>query len=152
MTFVTAGYPNLAETVGILKAMQEGGANIIELGESHNIGVFNSLTVIGLPFTDPLADGRLRLRRKANSTDEGRLQVALRGAAVNVSYEVFFWPAASSKSRESLGIIGPTNADGNLNALTPSAISGMNRIGVFVVVRHDGSEAGKDEFISSMGG
>jgi hypothetical protein len=102
--------------------------------------------------TDPLTDGRLRLRRKANTTDEGRLQVALRGTAVNVSYEVFFWPAASSKGRESLGVIGPTNADGNLNELTPLALSGKNRVGVFVIVRHDGGEAGKDEFISSMGG
>jgi hypothetical protein len=102
--------------------------------------------------TDPLTDGRLRLRRKANSTDEGRLHVELRGAAANVSYDVFFWAATSGKGRESLGTIGPTNAQGHLNALTPSALSGTNRVGVFVIVRRDGSEAGKDEFISSMGG
>ncbi|KAL1510979.1 hypothetical protein AB1Y20_005804 [Prymnesium parvum] len=40
--FVTAGYPTFAETVPIMHAMQAGGTDIIELG---------------VPFTDPLADG-----------------------------------------------------------------------------------------------
>jgi len=40
--YVTAGYPNQAATVPQLLAMQEGGADIIELG---------------MPFSDPLADG-----------------------------------------------------------------------------------------------
>jgi hypothetical protein len=101
--------------------------------------------------TDPLADGRVRLRRRANSADEGRLHVDLRGAAANVSYVVHFWPA-NGKGRESLGTIGPTNKDGHLSDLTPSALAGTNRVGVFVIVRQDGGEAGKDEFISSMGG
>ena len=52
ITFVTAGYPSLDATVGILKAMQEGGTDIIELGFSQS----NGLT-LGLPFTDPVADG-----------------------------------------------------------------------------------------------
>lgn len=42
MTFVTAGYPTANDTVPILLAMQEGGADIIELG---------------VPFSDPIADG-----------------------------------------------------------------------------------------------
>jgi len=42
VTFITAGYPNLHDTVPILLAMQEGGADIIELG---------------IPFSDPIADG-----------------------------------------------------------------------------------------------
>jgi hypothetical protein len=102
--------------------------------------------------TDPLRDGRIHLRGKANGTDEGRAHVALRGAVADVSYDVFFWAAASGKGREALGTVGPTNKDGNLDDVTPSALSGTNRVGVFVIVRHDGSEAGKDEFISSMGG
>lgn len=40
--YVTAGYPTMDDTVPILLAAQEGGADIIE---------------IGMPFTDPLADG-----------------------------------------------------------------------------------------------
>ena len=42
MTFVTAGYPRVEDTVPIMLAMQEGGADIIELG---------------VPFSDPMADG-----------------------------------------------------------------------------------------------
>ncbi|KAF9817848.1 hypothetical protein IEO21_03190 [Rhodonia placenta] len=42
VTFVTAGYPTANDTVPILLSMQEGGADIIELG---------------VPFSDPMADG-----------------------------------------------------------------------------------------------
>ncbi|CDO77645.1 hypothetical protein BN946_scf184963.g2 [Trametes cinnabarina] len=42
VTFVTAGYPTVKDTVPVLLAMQEGGADIIELG---------------VPFSDPIADG-----------------------------------------------------------------------------------------------
>ncbi|TPX07824.1 uncharacterized protein E0L32_010511 [Thyridium curvatum] len=42
VTYVTAGYPKAEDTVGIMLAMEQGGADIIELG---------------VPFTDPIADG-----------------------------------------------------------------------------------------------
>ncbi|KAH3680923.1 hypothetical protein WICMUC_000066 [Wickerhamomyces mucosus] len=42
VTFVTAGYPTIEDTVPILKGFQEGGVDIIELG---------------VPFSDPIADG-----------------------------------------------------------------------------------------------
>lgn len=42
LAYVTAGYPTRADTVPILLEMQAGGADVIE---------------IGVPFTDPLADG-----------------------------------------------------------------------------------------------
>jgi tryptophan synthase alpha subunit len=42
VSYLTAGYPHPNETVGLLLAMQEGGADVIELG---------------IPFTDPQADG-----------------------------------------------------------------------------------------------
>lgn len=42
VTFVTAGDPNPAESGAILDALVEGGADVIELG---------------MPFTDPMADG-----------------------------------------------------------------------------------------------
>ncbi|MDI1295073.1 MAG: tryptophan synthase subunit alpha, partial [bacterium] len=42
ITFVTAGDPTVADTAAILDALVAGGADIIELG---------------MPFTDPMADG-----------------------------------------------------------------------------------------------
>ncbi|SCZ87917.1 BZ3500_MvSof-1268-A1-R1_Chr2-3g05385 [Microbotryum saponariae] len=43
VTFVTAGYPSISQTVPIMLALEAGGADVIELG---------------VPFTDPLADGK----------------------------------------------------------------------------------------------
>src|SRR5688500_8471665 len=40
--FYTAGYPNINDTVSIAKTLEEAGADIIE---------------IGIPFSDPVADG-----------------------------------------------------------------------------------------------
>lgn len=40
--YITAGYPHLSETVDLMQALAQGGADTIELG---------------LPFSDPLADG-----------------------------------------------------------------------------------------------
>src|SRR5213083_626162 len=40
--YCTAGYPQLHSTIEVMKALQENGADIIELG---------------MPYSDPLADG-----------------------------------------------------------------------------------------------
>ncbi|MBL0358961.1 MAG: tryptophan synthase subunit alpha [Chitinophagaceae bacterium] len=40
--YCTAGYPHLQSTLGVMKALQQNGADIIELG---------------MPYSDPLADG-----------------------------------------------------------------------------------------------
>jgi len=42
VTYVTAGDPDLARTEGILRALDRGGADVLE---------------VGVPFSDPLADG-----------------------------------------------------------------------------------------------
>lgn len=42
VAFITAGFPSAAETVPLVKALLDGGADVIELG---------------VPFSDPLADG-----------------------------------------------------------------------------------------------
>lgn len=42
VTFMTAGYPTVEDTIPILKGFQDGGVDVIELG---------------LPFSDPIADG-----------------------------------------------------------------------------------------------
>jgi len=40
--YLTCGYPSLEETAGLMKALEDGGADVVELG---------------VPFTDPMADG-----------------------------------------------------------------------------------------------
>ena len=42
VTYITAGDPDLARTEGILRALERGGADVVE---------------VGIPFSDPLADG-----------------------------------------------------------------------------------------------
>lgn len=42
VTFMTAGYPKVEDTIPILKGFQDGGVDVIELG---------------MPFSDPIADG-----------------------------------------------------------------------------------------------
>jgi len=42
VTYITAGDPDLARTAGVLRALDRGGADVIE---------------VGVPFSDPLADG-----------------------------------------------------------------------------------------------
>lgn len=42
VTYVTAGDPDLARTAGILRSLDKGGADVLE---------------VGVPFSDPLADG-----------------------------------------------------------------------------------------------
>ncbi|EDO17130.1 hypothetical protein Kpol_1025p51 [Vanderwaltozyma polyspora DSM 70294] len=42
VTFMTAGYPTVEDTIPILKGFQDGGVDVIELG---------------MPFSDPIADG-----------------------------------------------------------------------------------------------
>jgi len=41
--YMTAGFPSLRDTPVVLEALQEHGADMVE---------------IGIPFSDPLADGR----------------------------------------------------------------------------------------------
>jgi tryptophan synthase len=42
VAYIMAGYPNIEDTIPTMKALQDGGADVIELG---------------VPFTDPIADG-----------------------------------------------------------------------------------------------
>jgi hypothetical protein len=126
------------------------GSDLVTLSQSASNGDFGS----GNAGSDALTGGRVSLARRGGDSSEGRADVVLRGAAANVSYDVFFEPFSTGKGREALGTIGPTNDAGNLNAQTPNALSGSSRVGMFVIARtSDGSgQAGKDEFVSSLGG
>lgn len=75
ITYLTAGFPSQAESVPLMKALQDGGADIIELG---------------MPFTDPIADGptiqqsnTVALENNTNLT--GTLQI-VRDARANGVY------------------------------------------------------------------
>ena len=54
--YATAGYPNFGDTMLVLNALQEGGVNIIE---------------IGMPYSDPVADGETIQQSNQVSLDQG---------------------------------------------------------------------------------
>jgi tryptophan synthase alpha chain len=82
VTYVTAGDPDLARTEGILRALDRGGADVLE---------------IGVPFSDPLADGPVIQRATERALASGttlagvldmlaRLRADLRAPIVIFSY------------------------------------------------------------------
>lgn len=82
VTYVTAGDPDLARTAGILRALDRAGADVIE---------------VGVPFSDPLADGPVIQRATERALESGttlskvldllaELRTALRPAVVIFSY------------------------------------------------------------------
>jgi len=54
--YATAGYPNFGDTMLVLNALQEGGVDIIE---------------IGMPYSDPVADGETIQQSNQVSLDQG---------------------------------------------------------------------------------
>ncbi len=54
--YCTAGYPNLESTTTVMLALQESGANIIELG---------------VPYSDPIADGEVIQRSNMRALENG---------------------------------------------------------------------------------
>ncbi|KAJ9210273.1 hypothetical protein DTO166G4_8124 [Paecilomyces variotii] len=56
VAYVTAGYPTAEETVDIMLGMENGGADIIELG---------------IPFTDPIADGPTIQKANTKALENG---------------------------------------------------------------------------------
>ena len=124
-------------------------SDLITVSDAASSGDF----VSGNAGSDPLTDGRITMQRRPDGANEGLVAVELRGATPNAVYQVFFQPFSGS-ARQDLGTIGPTNKDGNLNARGSTELSGTNRVGIFVIARSsDGSgQAGKDEFVSSIGG
>ena len=82
VTYVTAGDPDLARTAGILRALDRAGADVIE---------------VGVPFSDPLADGPVIQRATERALEAGTtlakvldllagLRASLRPAIVIFSY------------------------------------------------------------------
>ncbi len=60
--YATAGYPNFGDTMTVIEALQEGGVDIIE---------------IGMPYSDPVADGETIQQSNQVSLDQGMTLVHL---------------------------------------------------------------------------
>ncbi|GES57214.1 tryptophan synthase [Aspergillus terreus] len=56
VSYITAGYPTVEETVDILLGLENGGADVIEMG---------------VPFTDPIADGPTIQRANTKALENG---------------------------------------------------------------------------------
>ena len=96
VTYFTAGFPTVNETVDILLGLEAGGADIIELG---------------LPFTDPIADGptiqKSNTQALANgvtvtSTLETVLKARRKGLKVPVLFMGYYNPILSYGEEELL--------------------------------------------------
>jgi len=58
VTYVTAGFPTAAETVDILLGMEAGGAGKLNRSSRYPVlTIYPDIIELGLPFTDPIADG-----------------------------------------------------------------------------------------------
>jgi tryptophan synthase alpha subunit len=108
--YVTAGYPRRQDTVPILLAMEAGGADVIE---------------VGVPFTDPLADG---------ATVQHANQVAIE-QGVTLGDCFAFVAEARSRGLKApvlfMGYYNPILARGELRAAAEAAAAGADG---FIVV------------------
>ncbi|KAL7270594.1 anthranilate synthase / indole-3-glycerol phosphate synthase [Rhizina undulata] len=105
VTYVTAGFPTPEETVDILFGMEAGGADIIELG---------------LPFTDPIADGPTiqksnTVALKNGVSIESTLQIVRDARAKGLNVPVLF-----------MGYYNPMLYYGEERLIKDCAASGVN--------------------------
>lgn len=109
--FVTAGDPSLAELPAILEALQEGGADLIE---------------VGIPFSDPIADGPIIQASSQRALDQGvtpgaALEVLakaqLRVPLITMGYYNTFYRLGLDKSASELSRSGVSGTI--LSDLTP---------------------------------
>jgi tryptophan synthase alpha chain len=102
--YLTAGYPEPAETVDLLLALQEGGADALELG---------------LPFSDPLADGPVIQKTSQAALERG------------IDHRRILEIAAAFRSRSSLplilmGYVNPVLAYGPGRFFADAASAGVD--------------------------
>ncbi|MFN0097012.1 MAG: tryptophan synthase subunit alpha [Dehalococcoidia bacterium] len=117
--YVTGGYPDPSETVGILLAMQAGGTDVIEMG---------------VPFTDPLADG---------ATIQHANQIALgRGMSLRRCFELVAEARTAGLTVPVLlmGYDNPIVAFGEERAAETARASGVDG---FIIVDLPPEEAGR---------
>jgi tryptophan synthase alpha chain len=73
VTYVTAGDPNLVRTTGILRALDRSGADVLE---------------VGVPFSDPLADGPVIQRATERALASGTTLTGVLGMVGSLRDEV----------------------------------------------------------------
>ena len=117
MPYLPAGFPSLSETVPLLRALVSGGAGAIE---------------VGMPFTDPLADGPTIQRANLIALQDG----------VNLKH-IF---SAVSELRDS-GLDIPITLMGYLNPFLSYRSGNSSDVIGIESLAHDASSAGVDGFI-----
>ncbi|MGE3077304.1 MAG: tryptophan synthase subunit alpha [Dehalococcoidia bacterium] len=117
--YVTAGYPRHEDTVPILLACEAGGGDIIELG---------------MPFTDPLADGATiqhanQIALEHGISFQGCLDIVAEARAKGLTIPVVF-----------MGYYNPLLAHGEVQSVVDAKAAGADG---FIVVDLPADEAGK---------
>ncbi|MFN0148968.1 MAG: tryptophan synthase subunit alpha [Dehalococcoidia bacterium] len=118
IAYVTAGYKERADTVPVLLALEEGGADVIELG---------------IPFSDPLADG---------ATIQAANEVALAQGVSLADCFAFIREARTAGLRAPvvfMGYYNPILSYGEARAAREAAAAGVD---AFIVVDLPPEEAG----------
>ncbi len=90
--YVTAGHPHLSQLEGLVAALNDGGADIVE---------------IGIPFSDPLADGPMLQKAATAALQDGtkvrdilRLTEKISKSSVPLVYLTYFNPVYHYGTRE----------------------------------------------------
>lgn len=117
--YVTAGYPRREDSVPILLACEAGGADVIE---------------IGMPFTDPLADGATiqhanQIALEHGISFQGCLEIVAEARAKGLTVPVVF-----------MGYYNPLLAHGELKSVVDAKAAGADG---FIVVDLPVEEAGQ---------
>src|SRR5215468_2532401 len=120
--YITAGHPDTEKTIELLRGLEAAGADVIELG---------------LPFSDPMADGPIIQGSSQQALDQGmnfdRLLALVERAQVTVPVVLFSY-------------LNPVIAAGN-DALVRAAQAGFS--GVLLTDLPVGSDAAREEWVGS---
>jgi tryptophan synthase alpha chain len=120
--YITAGHPDTEGTIELLRGLEAAGADVIELG---------------LPFSDPMADGPIIQASSQKALEQGmnfhRLLALVERASVKVPLVLFSY-------------LNPVIAAGN-DALVRAASAGVS--GVLITDLPVGSDPAREEWVAS---
>lgn len=122
VTYLTAGHPDQARSVELMRALEEGGADVIE---------------IGVPFSDPLADGPVIQASSQRALEQGmnftRVLEVVREAKVSIPVVLFSY-------------LNPIMAAGP-DALTRAASAGVQ--GILITDLPLGADPAREAWLGS---